>query len=357
MEPVRDSVFISALRAFCKTIAVIFGICIAFIPLFILMFSLGGDTDLSPTTTLTYIPDADGVKKLQPATSPVILRIDIDGVIGEGNYVTSVVENQLQESRTGTLKEGRVKAILLHLNTPGGTVTDSDGIYRQLLAYKEKYKTPIYAYVDGLCASGGMYITSACDRVYSSPSSIIGSVGVFIGPFFNFKEAMNKFGINSELLTQGKNKDMMNPFRTWKPGEDDSLKAICSYYYDRFVDIVTTSRPRIDKEKLLNDYGANVFDPKKAESIGFIDESDSNYIAVMKDLMKAAGIDESKPYQVVKLDPKKNWLSCLSSAGSHFGALEEFITAFFSLGSKKDKTISEQFSYRYEPGMERMTIN
>ena len=67
---------------------------------------------------------------------------------------------------------------------PGGAADDSVGIYRALCEYKKKYNVPIYAFVDGLCASGGMYIACAADKIYATPSSVIGSVGVIMGPLF-----------------------------------------------------------------------------------------------------------------------------------------------------------------------------
>lgn len=65
---------------------------------------------------------------------------------------------------------------LVYINTPGGTVVDADGIYRALLEYKTKYDVPIYAYIDGLCASGGMYVALAADKIFASDVSLIGSV-------------------------------------------------------------------------------------------------------------------------------------------------------------------------------------
>src|SRR5690606_22323692 len=115
------------------------------------------------------------------------LQINVHGVIGDAKsgIDTKMAQNILLDSRTGDFKNERGKGILLHMNTPGGTVVDSDNIYRMLKTYKERYKVPVFAFVDGLCASGGMYISCAADKVYAGPASIIGSVGVIIGPFFN----------------------------------------------------------------------------------------------------------------------------------------------------------------------------
>ena len=77
-------------------------------------------------------------KRDRPSTAPVILQINVHGVIGEPKGVdTDSVQNILLESRMDSLKDNRVKAIFLHMNTPGGTVVDSDNIYRMLKEYKD----------------------------------------------------------------------------------------------------------------------------------------------------------------------------------------------------------------------------
>lgn len=320
MTPVHDSIFISSLRAFCKAIAVILGITLAFIPIIVLIALLGSNTEIETKTTLTILPDANGVRELKPSSAPVILHINLKGIIGNLNLTDETIENQLIESRTGVLKHNRVKGIILYINSPGGSATDSDNIYRRLVRYKNQYKVPIYAYEDGICASGGVMISCAADKIYSSPSSIIGSVGALMGPFFNFKEAMEKYGINAETITEGKNKDMMSPFRAWKPDEDSSLKPLVAYYYERFTQIVTSSRPRIDRTALIEEYGANVFDPVTAEKLGYIDGI-RDYSDALNELLLASGIDASKDYQVVQLNPKGNFLSCLVSSESWLGSL------------------------------------
>jgi protease-4 len=274
-------------------------------------FSSAGPIEMK--TKIKYLPDASGKKELAPITAPVILQIDISGIIGQpkGGVDSQSVENILVESRMGLLKDGRVKAILLHVNTPGGTVTDADNIYRSIKEYKERYQIPVYAYIDGLCASGGMYVVCAADKVYASNASTIGSVGVIIGPFFNVVEALTKLGVKSETITAGLDKDMMSPFRSWKNNEDASLKALTNYFYNQFVDLVASSRPRMDKEKLISEYGAKIFNPEEALEYGYIDEQKATRNSTLLALMQEANIDPSKPYQVLSLESKGDWASCL----------------------------------------------
>ena len=305
MEITRESIFVSALRSFSKMFFAVCGILLA-VFLFSMVYSLSsGTTLIEPKTTMTVLPDAEGKREMVSITAPAILQLNIHGVIGEPTALDSeVVENILVESRTGLLANDRVKGILIHFNTPGGTVVDADNIYRMVKDYKAKYHVPVFGYVDGLCASGGMYIASSADKVYASPTSIIGSVGVILGPFFNIYDSLGKIGVQSKTLTKGIDKDAMSPFRPWKEGEDDSYKSIISFFYDRFVQIVTTARPRLDKEKLVNEYGAHVFDPVRAEQYGYIDKSDSSRSEALLALLEEAKIDPTKPYHVIELEPR-----------------------------------------------------
>ena len=224
MEYTRESIFVSAVRSFCKSFATLFGILVA---IFLISLSSKG-------TEMVLLPDADGKHEMLPSSAPVILQITIHGIIGIDDITGTAIEKILMDSQEGFFSDHRVKAILLHMDTPGGVVDDADSIYRQLMEYKKKYSIPIYAYVEGINASGGVYICSAADKIYSTGSSIIGSVGVIMGPMFNFTGAMDKFGIQADTLTAGKDKDEFNPFRVWVPGEGDSIRDIVGALYERF---------------------------------------------------------------------------------------------------------------------------
>ena len=205
---------------------IVLGFCIALFLVFFAIAAFQPQYQREEKTTLTLLPDLNGKKEIAPLNAPVILQINIKGVIGEPEVLdTDVIQSMLLDSRDGLLQRDRVKAILLYLDTPGGTVVDSDNIYRLLLDYKKKYGVPIFGYINGLCASGGMYVSSAADRVYCSPTGVVGSVGILIGPFFNVSEAMAKIGIEARTLTRGLDKDAMNPLRPWKPNEDEDPKT------------------------------------------------------------------------------------------------------------------------------------
>lgn len=345
----RESIFLSSIRAFFVVLFGILGFTIGLLLLatFLGLFSVSSEND--PEINYKYAaaiqPNADGIRKSLSSNAPVILKLNINGVIGVDSLNQNSIRQILIESRERAFKDDRVKAILLNIDSPGGTVGDADGIYRAIKSYKEHYKTPVYAFVDGMCASGGMYIASAADKIYASDVSIIGSVGVITPPFLNFSQLIDKLGIQSLTLYEGKGKDNMNPLRPWHKGDEDNLKNLINYYYNSFVDIVTTGRPEMNKEKLINEYGANVFPASLAKEYGYIDVSGSNYSDTLKALVKQIGIEDDF-YQVVELQ-STNWLSELFR--SEMNLFKGQIVHQVVFTPEMDPKLQNQFLYLYRP--------
>lgn len=345
----RDSIFYAAFRSLFTALFGVIGIGLGLILILLLIGSVSMsdtkiDSKLKTTNVEEILPNAEGKRQQLSKEAPVILQIDIDGIIGTEDLDRHTIRKQLVESREGSFKNNRVKAILLHINTPGGTVVDADGIYRALKEYKERYKVPVYAYVDGLCASGGLYVAAAADKIYASDVSLIGSVGVLAPTFANLSKMLEKIGIETLTLTAGKDKDAMNPFRPWKPGEEQNYQDLIDYYYRHFVNIMVNNRP-INKEELIKDYGAQVFTAPEAVNRGFIDVSDISLGETIKQINKEIGID-SDYYQVVKLK-QKDWWSRLFSENSllRTGKIQHDVTFM----PEMDLALRGQFLYLYRP--------
>ncbi len=347
MNFAKESIFVSSVRSFCTSLATILGILIGAAVVFTGLMMMSGPDIYPDRSSIVLAPDADGNRDLLPGTSPVVLKLDITGVIGQGEMTYQKFQNVLLDSREGMLHNNRVKAILLYIDTPGGTVTDSVAIYNALNAYKEKYKVPIYAFVDGMCASGGMYIACAADKIFATSSSVIGSVGVILGPTFNFAGLMEKYGVQALTITEGKDKDMLNPYRAWQPNEEASLRSVTASLYDEFITAVVSARSRIDRDKLINDYGAQVYIAKEAQEFGYIDVDNANYDAALTELTKAAQLSEDHLYQVVQMNPPRPFLSGL--AGSCQSILKGKLTHVFQIGAHMDSELSGKFLYLYQP--------
>lgn len=341
----RDSILYTALRSFVICLFSVVGICLGFIPPILLMALLFSASESQPSTKydVEIVANAEGVRKSMSKDTPVILSLNIEGVIGLNELSQKNIRELLVESREGTLKNNRVKAILLNIESPGGTVVDADGIYHAIKAYKEAYKVPVFAYVDGLCASGGMYIAAAADKIYASDVSLVGSVGVLSPSFLNLSELIGKIGVKALTLTAGKGKDELNPLRPWKPGEEDNLQHIINYYYMEFVDILTSNRPQLSKQKLIEEYGAHIFPAVKATEYGYIDGNGYSRNQTLKMLLKQIGIEDDY-YQVVELT-STNWFTSLFTSQSALftGKIQHEI----KLSEEMEPALMGKFLYLY----------
>jgi protease-4 len=347
----RESIFFSSIRSFFVSFFAIIGLCLGIVPAALLIGSLKSAPSvlLAPETIYTpeIVANADGVRKELSGNVPVILKLNISGVIGTEALNMNSFRTQLMESREGIFEDHPVKALLLHIESPGGTVVDADGIYRAIKAYKAQYKIPVYAYVDGLCASGGMYIAAAADKIYASDVSLIGSIGVISPPIFNFSKTMDKFGVDALTLSAGIGKDDLNSFRPWKENEGVVYQKIIDYYYSHFVNVMTSNRSGLDKTKLIEEYGANIFSASQAKAHGFIDDAGFNLNETLKLLTEAIHV-QGDDYLVVQLD-KKSWYTELF--GKQSPIFKGKIRHEFNFGSDLNPEIMNQFLYLYHPGL------
>ncbi len=338
----RDSILYASLRAFMIALFSMTGIFLALIPIAAIFSVFSKDTQPEAEYDVEIVANADGVRKKLSQQSPAILQMNINGVIGLEGLTQQSVRQMLIESREADLKD-RVKGILLVIESPGGTVLDSDGIYEALKDYKAQYNVPVYAYVDGLCASGGIYVASAADKIYASDISLIGSVGVLSPSFLNVSQLIEKVGVQALTLSAGKGKDELNPLRPWKPGEQDHLQNIIDDYYLKFVDIVATNRPEMNKQLLMDEYGAKIYTAPIALKYGYIDGSGYSRNEALKLLLKEAGI-EGDDYQVVQMGGK-SWLTTLLTGQAML--LSGKIKHEIKLAPEFDQALSGKFLYLY----------
>ncbi|MCH9632923.1 MAG: hypothetical protein S4CHLAM6_12690 [Chlamydiae bacterium] len=302
MKLVKESLFSSTVRSFCISFFAVIGIIVAF---FLVLLVFGAGKSSKATEASMYeaiVPDTNGRKYIFDSNQPLLLRINITGQIGHPNLNTGALRSLLNESRSGPFKSHPVKGILLYINTPGGSAIDSESMYYALKDYALKYQVPIYAYVEGLCASGGMYIACAAEKIYSSETSSIGSVGV-IAMYFNYSEGMQKVGVQNKTLSAGANKDSMNPFKPWAETTPESYTRRISLSYDQFLSVVSTARPKLTESLLRNKYGAQMYYSTDAEEYGYIDGAGYQYDETVQMLAKAADIADNN-FQIVQLQPK-----------------------------------------------------
>lgn len=334
------------MRAFFVSIFTLLGIGLGLVVFFGALGGIGSD-EIESKTSYKLLPNASGERKSLGTSDPVILQLNIDGVIGLQDLTTSKMRTLLTESREGVFKDARIKAILLNINSPGGVSFDAMAIYRMLKEYKERYNTPIIAYTDGVCASGSLMIAVAADKIVASEGSIVGSVGVITNTFFNASELIKKYDVQSLTVFKGKNKDMMNPWRPWKEDEAAPVQSLVDYHYDIFVNMMTTNRPGLDKDKLINEYGANVYSAEKAVELGYIDAAGYSYSKALELAVDAAGL-QGKEYRVVQLT-SKTWVADLFN--ERFPLMQGKVIHQLQLHPDLHPELMNKFLYLYIPGM------
>ncbi len=340
MKP-TESIFVTSLRAFFKTISVFLAIILVFIAFTGLStFSKNMIAPHLAKVRLTLIPDKDGNIPTNYNNLPVILNIDIDDIIGS-QRINKINIDSILTSSTGLFK-GRIKGLIINMNSRGGCVFNSDDIYRSIRKFKQYHKIPAYTFVDGICASGGYYIACATDKIHTTPPSIIGSVGVLLNPAFNFSQLMDRYGIKSHYFNAGKNKQPLPAFKDWGSKDEiehqtENTQAILDGMYTIFKKVVTEARSKISENDINNKYGAGIFIAETAKKYGYIDEDNSDYYSCLQALQKEIAPEDQlqQQYAVINVQVDTNFADKLMQVKS-------FLTSFIS------KNEHQPFEYMME---------
>ncbi len=220
-------------------------------------------------TVVLEDPGADASAKIALIQiTGMIADSDRRGLITKGeNPVARIVES-LQKAA----KDAKIKAIVLRINSPGGTVTASDIVYREIQHFRETSKKPVVVLMSDVAASGGYYIACAADEIIAHPTTITGSIGVIIQTF-NFSEGMRRIGINADAITSGPNKATGSPFEPMPPEHRALLQGLVDEFYANFVAIVTENRPNLSIADLEWITDGRVVTGKRAAEVGLVDST------------------------------------------------------------------------------------
>jgi len=259
---------------------VVIVICVTFASL---AKSLGADSDASSA----FSSDAIGV-------------IDISGVITDADKIDK------QLDKLGD--DDRVKAIILHIDSPGGGAAASQEIYHEVLRIRSEKKKPIVASVESVGASGAYYIASACDKIYANPASVVGSIGVIM-EWTNYGELMRWAKLKNITIHAGELKDAGDPTRDLTPKEEAYFQSLVDNMYGQFVHDVATGRKTTD-DIIKPLATGQVWTGEQALGLHLIDVQGGFRIALM-DTAKTAGIS-GEPHIVRPPKEKHNIFTTLS---------------------------------------------
>jgi len=227
-----------------------------------------------------------------------LLLLDITGFISEKDRSGGIREKpsmvaEVKEALQKAEKDEDIAGVILRINSPGGTVTASDLILHELLAFKSRKKVPIYACITGIGASGGYYIATAADEISAHPTAITGSIGVLVMRF-NVEGLLSKIGVTEKTVKSGDKKDILSPFRPATPEEEKIIQTLITGLHQRFVDVVL-ARPGapLTKPELEKLADGRIFTAQQAvaarliDRVGYLDDT----VAVMK---KKLNLSEAK---------------------------------------------------------------
>ncbi len=228
-----------------------------------------------------------------------IAMITVQGVIYD--EVASDVYRQLKAAR----RDKHVKGVIVRVNSPGGTISASDQIYKEISKFREKEKKPVIAFMQGVAASGGYYTSVACEKIIAEPTTITGSIGV-ISWYFVVQELLeDKLGILPVVVKSGQKKDWPSSFRAPTPEEIQYMRdKIITPALERFIAVVHEGREAsltLEDVRRLADggiFGAQeALDEKLIDEIGYLDEA-IELVKTLAGIEKAQVVQYRKPFSL-----------------------------------------------------------
>jgi protease-4 len=209
---------------------------------------------------------------------PKVLMLDIDGEITDSD-AAGVLGWVLSEGTVSRVRDqldlaeskGDIKAIIVRIDSPGGSPTASDAVYRQLVAFKNEHGTPVHAQMMSVAASGGYYVAMAADQISASRTTVTGSIGVIMMGV-NLAGLMDKIGVENQTFTSGQFKDAGSFMRPMKKAERKQLQSVVDDLYLQFVDVVDEGRPNLSEEDVMRLADGRIYSAQQALAVGLVDE-------------------------------------------------------------------------------------
>jgi protease-4 len=228
-----------------------------------------------------------------------ILLLDLSGVLQDESVSFSLgappprvpLLARVREELEKAEKDDRVRAVIVKINSPGGTITASDILYREILEFKTRRKIPVTAVIMDVGASGGYYVALAADSIIVHPTSVTGSLGVVMLTV-DAQGLMEKIGVAPVAIKSGPMKDAGSPFRPLTEPERQVFQGVIDDMYDRFVRLIAASR-KMPEASVRSFADGRVYTADQALALGLVDR-----IAYLDDVIattkQALGVDEAR---------------------------------------------------------------
>ena len=207
-----------------------------------------------------------------------VLVMDVSGVLSyeeqneEGSFREKVsLVARVKEELGKAATDDEIKALVLRIQSPGGTVNASDLIHHEIREFKKKRNVVVVACFLGMATSGGYYIATAADHIVAQPTTLTGSIGT-IALKFNVEGLMEKVGVAEETVKSGDKKDMWSPFRPATSEEKKILQSIIDEYQNKFLEVVRAGRKNMTEADLAKVNDGRVFSGSQALKLRLVDQ-------------------------------------------------------------------------------------
>ncbi len=208
--------------------------------------------------------------------------------IGGRESIVARVREQLERA----VHDDAIEALLLRIDSPGGTVIASEILYREIQRFKREREVPVVAQFMGTAASGGYYVAMAADEVRAYPSAVTGSIGVIMAGV-NVAGLLEKVGVTNQTLTTGAFKDAGSPLRPMRPEEQAQLETILADLFEGFLDVVDQGRPNLDRAAVQALADGRIYSATQAKEAGLVDAIGDLPDAVAA-TRKRAGLEQAR---------------------------------------------------------------
>lgn len=228
-----------------------------------------------------------------------IAVVNIDGVIVETATSSGLSSFSDEYSSAREIKsileelrnDDTVKAVILRVNSPGGSAAASDEILAEIKRYKKDKGLPVVAYFTDVAASGGYYVSASSDRIIANPATLTGSIGVILS-YLNFKELADKYGVYQVVYKSGELKNLADSFSEATDEEAQIMQSVVDDTYNTFVKAVAEGR-NLEESYVREIADGRIYSAKQALDVKLVDEI-GNFEDSVNAAKKLANINEAK---------------------------------------------------------------
>lgn len=231
-----------------------------------------------------------------PVREPERQHLGVVTVRGVIDSESPASAERIIEGLNRAWEAANVAAVVLHIDSPGGSPVQSQRVYNEILRLREEGDKPIIAVIEDVGASGAYYMAAAADEIVAAPASLVGSIGVIFASF-GFEEAIERLGIERRIYVSGENKGFLDPFSPIAPEEREFWQTVMDTTHSQFIEAVRQGRgDRLaDDERLFTGL---IWSGEQALELGLIDGI-SSLDALSRDLFGEVRLHDYTP----RLDP------------------------------------------------------